>query len=238
MCNSVGDITVTKYDCLTKMYLYLSFRRDLTKKVPMWRQYWAIDLRIGVASILIINVRHVTLSYGECYRAGIGVQVRCYNGWISPQIRRLYAINSKAAISLTLDSHCESDSCLVLYSRLSSYVRTVPNWYLVRLGHSDKLCDHGDHGSTIEWICPLCGLNWLESVRAWNSKSPIHWIMVSTFDCLNQVTVDNINPHNLRYSFLVLKPAAVMHAAQVCLLSPYQALINGEQILSSQRTVA
>ena len=44
----------------------------------------------------------------------------------SPQIRLPYRIKSKAAISLTFNLHCKSNSCFVIYSVLSSYLMTSP----------------------------------------------------------------------------------------------------------------
>ena len=47
---------------------------------------------------------------------------------LSPQIKQLCGIKSKAAISLTFDLHCKAKSCHVPVSVLSSYLRTLPNW--------------------------------------------------------------------------------------------------------------
>ena len=59
--------------------------------------------------------------------------VTCRVG-LSPQIRRLYSRNSKAAISLTFDLHCKAIAALIVldYSALSSYLRTLPRVHILQ----------------------------------------------------------------------------------------------------------
>ena len=53
--------------------------------------------------------------------------------WLYPQIRLLFGIKTKAALSLPFNVHCEAMAakCFVLNSVLSSYLKTLPFFTLM-----------------------------------------------------------------------------------------------------------